>query len=110
VLQLSYKIKRKKKGIFMKNKNNKWTFAILAFIIFACTLISGASIITGFLDDNPGHLVMLTIGTLGYYFPIFVFLEALLYTIKSMLLNLMISLLSLRKMRKILTLFPLLNR
>ena len=69
----------------MKNKNNKWIFAILAFIIVAFTLIYIGSIVTEFSANYPGHEMSLFAALLVSYFPNTMALVALLYFVKFMI-------------------------
>ena len=69
----------------MKNKNNKWIFAILAFIIIAFTLIYIGSIVTEFSANYPGHEMSLFGALLLSYFPNTAALVAVLYFVKFMI-------------------------
>lgn len=63
-------------------KNNKWIFAILAFVIVAFTLIYIGSIVTDYTSNYPGHEFSLFGALLVAYFPTTVSLVAVLYFVK----------------------------
>ena len=66
-------------------KNNKWIFAILAFVIVACTLIYIGSIVTEYTASYPGHELSLFGALLVSYFPTTMSLIAVLYFVKYIL-------------------------
>lgn len=63
-------------------KNNKWIFAILAFVIVAFTLINIGATVNTVVQDHPEHLKTLFVATSLMYFPIGAGLIAISYFVK----------------------------